>query len=272
MDGIANSLGKAFEGIRGLFNSISKNDLAQGKLVTKQWGCFMIRIFSSRNSIDNPINALYRTNDLYLDSVLSDKVWYRFKDYEAILPVEVEYESSVSLNFESNYESLGCDPDKENQIMVALSEIVVHLETLQQLAFNCNSSVENIEKVKKAFVLLILFMEALRFLEFEKWLLIWVSRKKCKYVPLEHTVLFRKWGKLSTVFHAGRHEFSKAPEIVKKYCKTYDSVCALLGIVNRINLRKLTKATKSKNKKNTRWDAEQADSSSDNKRGKKKRR
>lgn len=122
--------------------------------------------------------CINRTHNLYVDS---DKMWYLIKHHQAILPLEVESEGLVSFYFESNYESLDCNPNWEDQIMVGLSEVVVHAQTSKQLTFNWNSY---IEKVKVAFVLLILFMEALCFLEFQKWLLICVSRKNASMFPL----------------------------------------------------------------------------------------
>jgi hypothetical protein len=53
-------------------------------------------------------------------------MWYLIKHHQAILPLEVESEGSVSFYFESNYESLDCNPNREDQIMVGLSEVVVH--------------------------------------------------------------------------------------------------------------------------------------------------
>jgi hypothetical protein len=98
LDDAQDSVRKAFDGIRELFTSILKNDdLVEGKLVTKIWGCFMIRMFSSANSMEDPVYALYRTHDLYLDSVWSNNKWYRFKDHQAMLPPEVESEGSVTL-------------------------------------------------------------------------------------------------------------------------------------------------------------------------------
>lgn len=87
LDDLQNSMAQALDGVRNLFASILENDhLLEGKLVTKIWGTFMIRIFSSAKSTEDPVCALYRTHDLYLDSVLSEKLWYRFADHEAILP------------------------------------------------------------------------------------------------------------------------------------------------------------------------------------------
>ena len=71
--------------------------------------------------------CINRTHDIYVDS---DKMWYLIKDHQAILPLEVDSEGSVSFYFESNYESLDCNPNREDQIMVGLSEVVVHAKTL----------------------------------------------------------------------------------------------------------------------------------------------
>lgn len=259
-------MGKAFGGIRELFTSILKNDKLEGKLVTKAWGNFMIRIFSSANSMEDPICGLYRTHDIYLDSVLSQKMWYRFKDHQAVLPQEIESEGSVSFDFKSTYEDLGCNPDVANQIKVGNSIAREFYNTLQQLEIKHKSL-----EVKKALVMFVLFAEALRFPAFESWLLTHIAQEESVYIPTKYSLLFRKWGKLSSAFHDGKDKFRFAHQKVKKHCKTYDDLCLLLGIVNRENWRKKTKATKNRKKKN-KQDTEEAEASSDNKRTKRRKK
>lgn len=267
LDDAQHSMNKAFGGIRELFTSILKNDQLEGKLVTKPWGNFMIRIFSSANSMEDPICGLYRTHDIYLDSVLSQKMWYRFEDHRAVLPQEIESEGSVSFNFKSNYEGLGCNPNVANQIKVGNSIAREFYNTLQQL----ETKHKSVEEVKKSLVMFVLFAEALRFPAFEGWLLNHIAQEESVYIPTEYSLLFRKWGKLSIAFHDGKDKFRFASQNVKKHCKTYDDLCLLLGIVNRENWRKKTKATKNKKKKNKKG-TEEAETSSDNKRSKKRKK
>lgn len=123
------------------------------------------------------------------------------------------------------------------------------------------------KEVKEAMVLFVLLAEALRFPAFGSWLIAHIAREESLYIPIEYTQLFRLWGKFSTAFHDGRDKFREALAIVKKHCKTYDDVCSLLGIVNKVNWRKKTKATKNKKKKKKQEHCtEEVESSPNNKR------
>lgn len=178
LDDAEDTIGKAWQRIKDHFSAnLDKGSLVEGKLVTYCGGCFILRILPSANCVEDSVHALYRTKDLYLDSILSQRIWYRFKDHQAPLPSEIQSDGVVLLDWDSKYGQLGCQPDNnknDHKIIVGDSTCRARYQTLLDMAQN---RIASVDEVKKALVLLIVFAEALRFPELEQWILTTLASK-----------------------------------------------------------------------------------------------
>jgi hypothetical protein len=102
-----------------------------------------------------------------------------------------------------------------------------------------------------------LFSESLRFIDLEKWVSEILTSGIKLHIPLKFTALFNKWGNMSTILHKGRaayeagagaiHDDKITDEEIIKQWSSYDSICSILGVVNKVNLNKVQK-TKAKRK------------------------
>ncbi|KAF7078105.1 hypothetical protein CFC21_082587 [Triticum aestivum] len=191
---------------------------------------------------------------MYLDSIVAKQVCYRFNDHDRSisLPKELQKEGTLIMAQMSNYSNLGFNPKAHNQITVGDDVIRRHYQVLLGIANMDLSQEENVDiSLKQTLLFFVLLAEALRFPELEKWLLNILAKKLEMSVPVSITKLFNSWGTLSKILHKGRENFSIGNitvELLKSNCKTYDDVCSILGIANKINLRKLEKKKKKKNR------------------------
>ncbi|KAE8771893.1 rRNA N-glycosidase [Hordeum vulgare] len=243
--------------------------------MTHPKGWIVLRISPSASSLDysDSIFALYRTMDMYLDSIVVNQVCYRFSDHNPtiVLPQELCKGGIVIMRLMSNYPGLGFNSNKSDQITVGDDVIRKHYLVLLGIANMGLSQEEGASRsamvsrarekgpsdqkaealrflsLKKALLFFVLLAEALRFPELENWLLNLLAKKLEMSVPVNITKLFRRWGKLSLILHEGREKFNIdniTDEVLKKECKTYTDVCSKLGIADKINLRKLEKKKK----------------------------
>lgn len=233
----------------------------------------MLRISPSASDIEEPIYALYRTKDLYLDGILSRRKLYRFKDHDKdlALPPELLVDEIVILDFESNYKSLKFKPHLGKQIKIGKDLFQKHYEVLLDLA---NYISTDASAVKKALLwLVVVFSEALRFPALEAWLYETLVSDKILHIPVKITALFNIWGTFSTALHEGGECFKpesiktkvKDPDVIEQW-GTYDKVCSLMGVVNRANWRKLLKTMGKKASMKTAMGADQADDTQNKKR------
>jgi hypothetical protein len=259
IDDASSSLTTALQCAKEYFLKILQEDsipLPEGKLTTHSKGSMLLRVYSSEMSEPNPVYAIFRTNDLYLDSVVSQRKCFRFNDCDKDLALPNElFDKIVDLDFESNYKSLNCSPKKQGQISIAVEECHKHYEVLVELE---NSLKKDTMAVKRALVcLMALFSESLRFIDLEKWVSEILTSGIKLHIPLKFTALFNKWGNMSTILHKGRaayeagagaiHDDKITDEEIIKQWSSYDSICSILGVVNKVNLNKVQK-TKAKRK------------------------
>lgn len=250
LDDTRNSLGKALQSSRDHLSAmLEKEGLLEGKIVTHPGGCIILRILPSASCTENPVYALYRTKDLYLDSILSGNGLYRFKDFEADLPSDLQFEHEIHLEWKSSYNGLNVEPDVD-VIMFGESTWRELYEALLDIAVKHITSPDD---VKKAMVQLVLVAEALRFPELEEWMLTTLASKEDANIPLKITKLFHMWGNISKTYHKGRQGFKSCTiDKIKKNFKTYDEICGVLGVANRRNMRKESNEMAKKKKRGSR--------------------
>jgi hypothetical protein len=259
IDDASSSLTTALQCAKEYFLKILQEDsipLPEGKLTTHSKGPMLLRVYSSEMSEPNPVFAIFGTKDLYLDSVISQRKCFRFNDCDKDLALPSElFDKIVDLDFKSNYKSLNCFPKKQGQISIAVEECHKHYEVLVELE---NSLKKDTMAVKRALVcLMALFSESLRFIDLEKWVSEILTSGIKLHIPLKFTALFNKWGNMSTILHKGRaayeagagaiHDDKITDEEIIKQWSSYDSICSILGVVNKVNLNKVQK-TKAKRK------------------------
>lgn len=128
-------------------------------------------------STEAPIYALYRTKDLYLDSLWAGHTWYRFADHDPsiILPPEIPSTGTVVLKLFSKYGSLGCNPKAKAQIKIGEDIFREHYNfllglgdiDLSVLDFSAKTKCKEASSLKKALLQFVVLAEALRFSELE---------------------------------------------------------------------------------------------------------
>uniref|UniRef100_A0A0E0D5C4 rRNA N-glycosylase n=1 Tax=Oryza meridionalis TaxID=40149 RepID=A0A0E0D5C4_9ORYZ len=268
---IINSLQSIWSGVR---DGIKKRNaqrpdlgLVDGKMFLPETeDTFLIKMILDKENDADSVSALFKYKDLYLDSIHSGGVWYRFIDSSAVLPIpspkpEYRFKFSGSYDEQNGVPGLDCNVDSEDvRIGTSVQDLCKTYDTLKNMDENLLTEY-GIKLIKEGLLFLIaLGAESLRFPLLEHWILTtmrvsgpeemkqmlslmkgndwilekhhtWERQSSTRYIHGIHRY-FRCWGKISDLVHKGRGTSTEQDRLPTL---TYQEARDLLGVLKRFN-------------------------------------